>query len=204
MDLSKSYSKFIYCTQLIVLEFGFRRLLDNNNYLSLNNIIKSFIDNYFHNISFTALSEVLNNRNYCFKVNKEINIQIFISINYTLKETISYKKVTISVDNLRDLFKSLLSSANSLLKESLLFDIPLSKYKDINLKEFSKFEDRSNSVPFQCFRDFSPNSEANKSFLKNKVFNNTDLFKAFFKYNRDSKDLKLNFKRVKLYLNDLL
>ena len=50
----------------------------------------------------------LNNKAYYFKVNKELSTLNYISISNTKKETISYNKVTISIDNLRVLFKELI------------------------------------------------------------------------------------------------
>ena len=52
------------------------------------------------NSSSSALSKVLNNRAYYLKVNKEISTLNYISIS-TKKEIVSYKKITISIDNLR-------------------------------------------------------------------------------------------------------
>jgi hypothetical protein len=125
---------------------------------------------YFNNTYNTALGEILNHCSYCFRVNKETNTISFISISFTSKETLSYNKVTISIDNLRGLFKELISNSNALLEEVLLLNIPKYKYKEITLEEFSKVEDRSLTTPFKYFRDLSPNSTINNTFLRDKIF----------------------------------
>jgi hypothetical protein len=122
---------------------------------------------YFNN---TALREILNHCSYYFRVNKETNTINFISISFTSKETLSYNKITISIDNLKGLFKELISNSNSLLKEVLLLNIPKYKYKEITLKEFSKVKDRSLITPFKYFRDLSPNSTINNTFLRDEIF----------------------------------
>jgi hypothetical protein len=160
---------FIYSTQLIILEFSFKELLKDNT-LTLTSVLKEFMSLYFNNTCNTALGEILNHRSYCFRVNKETSTTNFISISSTSKETLSYNKVTISVDNLRGLFKELISNSNALLEEVLLLNIPKYKYKEITLEEFSKVEDRSLTTPFKCFRDLSPNSTINNTFLRDKIF----------------------------------
>ena len=201
LDLSQDYSKFIYSSQLIVIEYSFSRLLKDNN-LELTSILRDFKDKYLNNSSNSALSEILNNRAYCFKVNKETSTLTYISISSTKKETVSYKKTTISVDNLRFLFKELISSSYNILVEKLLFNISKSRYKDITLEKFAKLEDRSLTTPFKCFRDLSPSSNSNNNFLKEEIFKDSSLFNQFFILK--DLDLKLNLKEVNKYLKDLL
>jgi hypothetical protein len=157
---------------------------------------------YFNNTCNTALGEILNHRSYCFRVNKETSTTNFISISSTFKETLSYNKVTISVNNLRGLFKELISNSNALLEEVLLLNIPKYKYKEITLEEFSKVEDRSLTTPFKCFRDLSPNSTINNTFLRDKIFQDSSLFSRFFIV-KDPRNLKLNTKEVNSYLRNL-
>ena len=147
--------------------------------MNLTSLLKEFMLLYFSNSSSTCLRELLNNRSYCFKVNREASIQVFININIKLK-TISYKKVTLSINNFKELFNKLISNSNTLLEDKLLLNVSKSDYKDITLEEYSKFEDRSLTTPFKCFRDLSPNQERNNNFLKDKIFNNLALFNRFF------------------------
>jgi hypothetical protein len=65
---------------------------------------------YFYNSTPTLLGEILNNRSYYFRINKELSSLLSIIISLTTKETVSYKKVTISIDNLYYLFKEAILS----------------------------------------------------------------------------------------------
>ena len=201
LELSQDYSKFIYATQVLVIEYSFNRLFKDNN-LELTIILREFRDKYLNNSTNYALSEILNNRAYCFKVNKEISTLDFVSISNTKKETVSYKKVTLSVDNLSSLFKELISTTYNLLVNKLLFNISKSKYKEVTLEEFAKFEDRNLTTPFKCFRDLYPNSNTYNNFLKNEIFNNSLLLNRFFK--KINNNLQLNSQEVKSYLKDIL
>ena len=127
------------------------------------------------NSSSSALSKVLNNRAYYLKVNKEISTLNYISIS-TKKEIVSYKKITISIDNLRLLFKELVSTSYSLLVDKLLLAIPKSRYRNITLEEYSKLEDQGLTTLFKCFRDLSSNLEANTNFLKDYILKDSSLF----------------------------
>jgi predicted RNA binding protein with dsRBD fold (UPF0201 family) len=77
--------------------------------LNLNNLFKDFQFKYFNNSSEIALTKILLNKAYCFKVNKQISTFNFVSISNTQKETISYNKVIINVDNLKTLFKEVIN-----------------------------------------------------------------------------------------------
>ena len=166
-------------------------------------LLKNFRDNYFNNSASTPLAEILNNRSYCFKVNKEVSTSTFISISNTKKETLSYKKIiNLSVDDLRLLFKELINSSHNILTKELLFDISKSRYKDITLERFAKVEDKSLTTPFKCFRDLDLNSINNNNFLSEEIFNNSSLRNRFFIVNNSN--FELNKRAVKEYLKTLL
>ena len=199
--LSQDYSKFIYSVQVLTIEYCFSELFKDNS-LELTTLLRTFRDKYLNNSTNSALSEVLNNRAYCFRINREISTLNYISISSTSKETVSYKKITLSSNDLRTLFSSVLSSTYSILKEKLLFNIPKFRYKDINLSDYSKYEDRSNTTPFKCFRDFCPNSIHNSEFLRSEILANKALLNQFFILVNNN--LELNSEKVKVYLADLL
>ncbi|KAN0099058.1 hypothetical protein V8E51_012833 [Hyaloscypha variabilis] len=201
LDLSQYYSRFIYSSQLIIIEASFQALLRGSN-LELNTIITTFMSSCLVNTASTALSEILLHRSYCFQVNRETSTTNFLSISPTLKETISYNKVTISVDNLRTLFSSLISSTFSFLTDELLLSISKSKYSSITLEEFSKYEDRSITTPYKCFRDFSPNLATSSRFIQDEIFKDRLLLERFFEFNDSI--LSLNKKQVALYLKHIL
>jgi hypothetical protein len=157
---------------------------------------------YYNNVCNITLKEILNHRSYCFQVNKKTSIINFININFIFKETLSYNKVIISVNNLKGLFKELINNSNSLLKEVFLLNILKYKYKEITLKEFFKVKDKSLTTFFKCFKDFSLNNTLNNTFLKDEIFKDNSLFSRFFII-KDLKNLKLNIKEVNSYLKNL-
>ena len=201
LELSQDYSKFIYCFQVLIIEYAFSLLFQDNT-LELTTILRDFQDNFLNNSRSTGLSEVLNNRSYCFRVNKETSTLSFVSISNTKKDTILYKSISLSVDNLRTLFNNLINTSTLFLKETLLFSIPKSRYQEITLEKYSKFEDRSLTTPFYSFNNLSVNYKETSIFLREEVFNNPGLFSRFF--STTSPDLKLNLSAVKEYFNSIL
>ena len=125
---------------MIIIKFGFNLLIQDST-LELITILLDIKNKYLNNSTNSTLSKVLNNQAYYFKINKEISTQTYISISTTSKEIVSYKKITLSVNNLKLLFKELISSTYSILVEKLLLDISKLLYKYITLKEFSKLKD---------------------------------------------------------------
>lgn len=201
LELSQDYSKFIYCFQVLIIEHSFSLLFQDNT-LELTTILRDFQDNFLNNSRSAGLSEVLNNRSYCFRVNKETSTLGFVSISSTKKDTILYKSISLSVDNLRTLFNNLISTSTLFLEETLLFSIPKSRYQDITLEKYSKFEDRSLTTPFYSFNNLSVNYKETSIFLREEVFNNLSLFSRFF--STTSPNLKLNLGAVKEYFNSIL
>ena len=65
----------------------------------------------------------------------------FISISNTKKNTVFYKSILLSINNLCTLFNNLINTSMVFLEESLLFSISKFKYKDITLEKYSKFKD---------------------------------------------------------------
>jgi hypothetical protein len=105
--------------------------------LNLSDLLYNFMNNFFNNITSGLLSKILNNRLYYFRVNKNMNISNYISISRTKKETISYKKIIININNLRFIFKNLINFINKLLEDKLLFGLFFTKYKKIILEKYS-------------------------------------------------------------------
>src|SRR5258706_3572042 len=156
------------------------------------------MNNYFNNSCSFPLSEILNLRSYCFKVNLELSSLSQITISSREEETIIYKKLFIRIDELRLVFRTLIQDFNILLKEKLLLGLGSSRYKDITLEEFSKFEDLSNRTPFQCFKDFNPQSQSYNLLLQDLVFKDKNLKYQFF--NKEDSTLVLSKTRVNSYL----
>jgi hypothetical protein len=199
-DLSQYYSFFLYCTQLLVLENSMQAAIRDRNPKAVLYEVQDFMFNYFHNASLSALSEILNLRSYCFGVNKALSSLSNIIIHPTLKETLTYSKVTISRDELSKVFKGAILEANTLVDEELLFNTSLDELKDFTLQSFSAFEDLLDNTPYRCFKDYHPNVELHTKFLINKVLSVPALKKQFFTLKRGR--LTLNRRRVRLYLKD--
>ena len=171
MDLNKYYLYFIYNNQLLLLESCFYTIINNPELnLNLSDLLYDFMNDFFNNTASGLLNEILNNRLYCFRVNKDTSISNYISISCTKKEIVFYKKITISIDNLRFIFKDLINSTNKLLEDELLFGLPLAKYKEITLEKYSQYKDRSLTTLYKYFRDLSPNVNDSNDFLKHMIF----------------------------------
>jgi superfamily II DNA helicase RecQ len=198
LELSQLYSHFIYCSQLIVVEFSFRSLLEDPS-LDLTTIIKEFITTHFNNSINNGLGEVLLNRSYAYKVNKELSSSSIVTIHATKANTLSYKSITINIEDLQKLFREVINKATLLVHEDLLFNISKHLYQDITLEAFASYEDRSIKTPSVCFRDFHPNSKNHSRFLLKYLLNNRSLFSAFFSIS-PTQGLILNKAKVALYL----
>ena len=111
--------------------------------------------NYFYNASLSPLSEILNLYSYCFRVNKALLSLSNIIIHPTLKETLTYSKVTISRDELFKVFKGAILEANTLIDKELLFNTSLDELKDFTLESFSAFEDLLDNTPYKCFKSYT-------------------------------------------------
>ena len=162
--------------------------------------VQDFMSNYFHNTSLSPLYEILNLYCYCFGVNKSLSSFSNIIIHPTLKETLTYGKVTISRDELLKVFQEAILEANTLVNKELLFNTPLEELQDFTLESFSAFEDLLDNTPYRCFKDYHPNVEFHNKFLINKVLSIPTLKKQFFTLKRGK--LTLNWRRVRLYLKD--
>jgi superfamily II DNA helicase RecQ len=200
LDLSGYYSKFIYCAQLIVLENAFWLLTREDT--SLIDILKASIEQLFKNDSSTALSELLLNRSFCFAVNKTLSGNSNVIVHSLVKDTISYKNVTISVENLRLIYKDLINESYDFLINELLLGISSEEYSTITLEEFSKVENRENTTPYTCFRDYHPNKDANNNWLFNIVLNNTIFRSLFFSF--ENRKFSINKTKVKQFFNKVL
>lgn len=66
--------------------------------------VQDFMFNYFYNTSLSPLSDILNLQSYCLKINKTLSSLSNIIIYPTLKDTLTYSKVTIKRDELFKVF----------------------------------------------------------------------------------------------------
>jgi hypothetical protein len=92
---------------------------------------------YFTNNKATSLAEILSNRLLAIKINKESSRISSILVSSLEENTISYKKLTISVDNISLLFNDLVLIIDNFLREKLLFSLYSLKYNSLLLEDFS-------------------------------------------------------------------
>ncbi|OBT70933.1 hypothetical protein VF21_10102 [Pseudogymnoascus sp. 05NY08] len=203
LDFSQFYSKFIYCSQLIVIEYAFSYVISRGDEASsLTSIIRDMMSSCFHNGAPTPLGEILNNRSYCFKVNKELSSLSSIIISSTIRETLSYKKVTISVDDLRQLFREAILTPSQVLREKLLLGLPHEEYRHVSLEEFSAVEDASSTAPYKCFRDFHPTCPKNNALIRDYILREPLQRARFFMTGKEDK-LVLSPIAVRAYMRDV-
>ena len=185
---------------MLFIELSFIQLLKNPD-LSLLAILQEYMSDYFNNSQPTALSELLNNRSLAFKINKESSGFSSIIVNTNISNTISYKKITLNINDLKQVFKNLIIKSNEFLIKELLLDINPGLYQDITLNQFVLFEDLNNTDPYKCFRDFNPKVNKTNFFLYNEIINNSILRNQFFDFNNNK--LELNKLKVKQYLTKI-
>ena len=100
-----------------------------------------------------TLSKLLLNRSFCFTINKNLSNNSNVIIYSLIKETINYKNVIFTINNLRFIFKDLIKENLDLLINDLLLGISNEEYSNITLEEFFKIEDKDNLIPYLYFRD---------------------------------------------------
>jgi len=150
----------------LFVKLSFTKLIQNKD-SSLLSILQNYMSSYFNNSQSTALSEILNNRSLAFKINKESSGLSTLIINTSLVQTLLYKKVTLSLVNLKCIFKELIIKSNEILIKDLFLNISSDLYKDITLEKFAQFENMDNTDPYKCFREFNPNVEETNFFMYN-------------------------------------
>ena len=200
-DLSQYYSYLIYCFQLVALEHSLQDATAQNNPSLILENIKNFMHDFFNNSSPTCLGEILNNRSYAFERNKNLSSLSNIIIEPGLKETLTYKKVTLSREELQGLFRQAVLDTSTILYKRLLLDIPISSLTELTLESFSVFEDPLNTTPCKCFKDFSPNIGFYNTFLQDQVLAKPKLRNRFFSLKEQR--LIIKPRQLKLYTQDV-
>ena len=98
------------------------------------------------------------------------------------------------------LFRS--STSYKFLVKKLLLNILSKEYREVTLEEFSKVENRDNTIPYKYFKDFYLNSSKFSNFISNKVLNIPSLQNRFFLLRNYT--LIPNSNKVKDYYNNIL
>ncbi|KAI9748290.1 MAG: hypothetical protein M4579_007265, partial [Chaenotheca gracillima] len=198
--LSQKYSAFLYCSQLIVLNdclWGFeeQRLADpgtENLYGSLSHIM----DRFFHNSAQTALAEVLSLRAYAFAVNKTQSTLTHQIIMHDTN-TFSLQHLTLSVEDMRRLFRTLLQKTHEILFQDLLLEAHPSEFSGLNLQALAQQEDLANNHDHGFFMTTNPDLQQYSGYLKQRVLKTSILRKQFYAFS--DKTLRLKNKAVEDY-----
>ena len=135
-------------------------------------------------------------------MNKNLFNNSNVIIHFLIKETINYKNVIFTINNLRFIFKDLIKKNHNLLINNLLLSISNEKYFNLILKEFFKIKDKNNLILYLYFKDLYPNKQNNNNWLFNKVFNNNSLRNRFFSLKNDS--FIIDKSKIKVYFNKVL
>ena len=140
-QFSQFYSQFIYCSQLIIINYGFDQLLNLNknresieNSETLVNILSNFMTKYFQNNFHTALAEILTLKVYCFKINQETSGPGKVIISTKSPETLHFNQITLTLTDLKMVFKKLIIETYYFMISEVLFNIPLWKIREINVR----------------------------------------------------------------------
>ena len=147
------------------------------------------------------MAKILSNRLLAVKINKESSGTSSVLVSSLEENTISYKKLTISVDNISLLFNELVLMTDNFLKEKLLFSLYSLEYSLLLLEDFSQVEDKGVIIPFKCFKDLHPNVSNNDLILLNIVIGNKRLLREFFSFKNSKLVVRQN--KIKEYFKDL-
>jgi hypothetical protein len=90
--------------QFLILKNSIQVAIRDCNPKAILYKVKDFMFNYFYNTSLSPFSKILNLHSYCFKINKSLSFLSNIILHPTLKETLTYSKVTIKKDKLSKVF----------------------------------------------------------------------------------------------------
>jgi len=205
LDLSKAYAKFVYCSQLVVLDYSIKQAIQGGNPSQILYTIQEFAFAYFHNTCLSPLATILNNLAYCLQINKDLSSISNVILHPTLKETLTYKKITISKQELGLVFQKAILEASAFLNTKLLLGISTRELNDLTLESFSSFEEMSNATPYTCFKDYNPSSALYNKFLLSKVLATPSLQRRFFTTRRNTlvvkkQQLTLYSKEIKEFL----
>ncbi len=110
---------------------------------------------FFHNIVVTVLAEILSLRAYVFKMNKNSSFT-YNSIIVHDNELISCKDITISLSNMKHMFKQLTLKTHEILFSKLLFDADASDFSDLTLFTLAAFKNLADNAAHAYF--FSHNT----------------------------------------------
>ena len=206
-QMSQYYSAFIYCIQLVVLRNCYYEYSNNSSNTSMLSILHEFIKSYMKSVNIDEIrpmSEVLSLRAYCFSINKNSSSNSSYQILVNSTEKITCNDVTISIDNMKILYSTIVSEAYDLLFKELLFDQNREKFDSITLDSAILAENFSDNT--QGFNFISNNSNLNRfeSFNRKLIFDDELLRNRFFRVKSGNKPtLIFRSNNIKHYIRSI-
>ncbi len=176
-QMSQSYSAFIYCAQLLTLEHCTQQYLQKRNEqidCSLLTELSLFMNTFFHNTAVTALAEILNLRAYAFKVNKNSSSAINQIIVHN-NQLISCKDITVSLFDMKDLFKQLTLKTHEILFSELLFNADVTDFSALTLSALAATKNLADNTAHTYFFSHNTTFSHFSSYLQKKVLANRTL-----------------------------
>ena len=140
------------------------------------------------------ISKVLLLRAYCFSINKSSSTSSYqILVNST--EKITCNDVTMSIDNMKVLYSTLVSDAYDLLFTELLFDQSRERFDSITLDSAILAENFSDNSQGFNFILNNPNLKRYEDFNRQLIFNNRVLRNRFFRVSNSTLFFRPNITR---------
>jgi superfamily II DNA helicase RecQ len=202
-QMSQYYSAFIYCAQLLTLEHCTQQYLQKKveqTDCSLLTELSFFMNTFFHNTTVTALAEILSLRAYAFKVNKNSSFA-FNQIIVHNDKLISCKDITVSLFNMKHLFKQLTLKTHDILFSELLLNADVSDFSDLTLSALAATENLADNTAHAYFLSHNTTLSHFSSYLQKKVLANKTLREQMFFMKRNR--LMFKTKSISNYIESL-
>ena len=209
-QMSQYYSAFIYCIQLIVLRNCYYEYSNNSlntPNTSMLSILHEFMNSYMKSVNIEEIrpmSEVLSLRAYCFSINKSSSTSSY-QILVNSAEKITCNDVTMSIDNMKVLYSTIVSDAYDLLFKELLFDQSREKFDSITLDSAILAENFSDNSQGFNFILNNPNLKRYETFNRQLLFDNENLRKRFYRVVKSGSRPTILFRpnAVKQYIRNI-
>ena len=201
--MSQSYSAFIYCAQLLTLEHCTQQYLQKRNEqinCSFLTELSLFMNTFFYNTAVTALAEILNLRAYAFKVNKN-NSSALNQIIVHNNQLISFTDITVSLFDMKDLFKQLTLKTHEILFSELLFNADVTDFSALTLFALAATKNLADNTAYTYFFSHNTTLSYFSSYLQKKVLANKTLKEQMFFMKRNK--LMFKTKSVLNYIENL-
>jgi hypothetical protein len=124
--VGQSYSAFIRCSQLILIQWAYTNApkespdeVEGGWQGAMAKAIKDFMKEYFHHESTTALGSLLAFRALALSISKQ-ETGAYHDITLLDAQTLSFKNLTLGVDQVTDLFQKVVLEASQILFDRLL------------------------------------------------------------------------------------